>query len=167
MNTTTGGSCFDPSASSSLYYSQAALSGLGGSHGSLQDPVHMRSNMLYSNCSGGLPNIILTGKSGFSFFWSLRKILTGHKQRDAFTCLSRRGDWAGVNQSMLDLLSGSKNVYLFSKLLDLKDWVWPLGFWFKSVICLEWNFPSWCNCDQSYERIIWAPSENHPLTTIC
>lgn len=62
MSSTAGGSCFDPS-SSSLYYSQAALSGLGGSHGSLQDPVHMRSNMLYSNCSGGLPNIILTGKS--------------------------------------------------------------------------------------------------------
>lgn len=68
MNTTAGGSCFDPSSSSSLYYSQAALSGLGGSHGSLQDPVHMRSNMLYSNCSGGLPNIILTGESGFRFF---------------------------------------------------------------------------------------------------
>lgn len=67
MNTTVGGSCFDPSSSSSssssLYYSQAALSGLGGSHGSLQDPVHMRPNMLYSNCSGGLPNIILTGKA--------------------------------------------------------------------------------------------------------
>lgn len=61
MNSTAGGSCFDPS--SSLYYSQAALSGLGGSHGSLQDPGHMRSNMLYSNCSGGLPNIILTGTS--------------------------------------------------------------------------------------------------------
>lgn len=65
MNTTAGGSCFEPS-SSSLFYSQAALSGLGGSHGSLQDPVHMRSNMLYSNCSGGLPNIILTGKSHLS-----------------------------------------------------------------------------------------------------
>lgn len=61
MNSTAGGSCFDPS--SSLYYSQAALSGLGGSHGSLQEPMHMRSNMLYSNCSGGLPNIILTGES--------------------------------------------------------------------------------------------------------
>uniref|UniRef100_A0A3B4ZZP9 CREB-regulated transcription coactivator 3-like n=1 Tax=Stegastes partitus TaxID=144197 RepID=A0A3B4ZZP9_9TELE len=63
MSSTAGGSCFDPSSSSSpssLYYSQAALSGLGGSHGSLQDPMHMRSNMLYSNCSGGLPNIILT-----------------------------------------------------------------------------------------------------------
>lgn len=67
MSSTAGGSCFDPpSSSSSLYYSQAALSGLGGSHGSLQDPGHMRSNMLYSNCSGGLPNIILTGTSDSS-----------------------------------------------------------------------------------------------------
>uniref|UniRef100_H3C3Y5 CREB regulated transcription coactivator 3 n=1 Tax=Tetraodon nigroviridis TaxID=99883 RepID=H3C3Y5_TETNG len=40
-----------------------SLSGLGGSHGSLQDPAHMRANMLYSNCSGGLPNIILTDDS--------------------------------------------------------------------------------------------------------
>ncbi|XP_023264204.1 CREB-regulated transcription coactivator 3-like isoform X2 [Seriola lalandi dorsalis] len=64
MSSTAGGSCFDPSSSSSsLYYSQVALSGLGGSHGSLHDPMHMRSNMLYSNCSGGLPNIILTDDS--------------------------------------------------------------------------------------------------------
>lgn len=64
MSSTAGGSCYDPSSSSPLlYYSQAALAGLGGSHGNLQDPMHMRSNMLYSNCSGGLPNIILTGES--------------------------------------------------------------------------------------------------------
>ncbi|CAK6977653.1 CREB-regulated transcription coactivator 3 isoform X2 [Scomber scombrus] len=64
MSSSVGGSCFDPSSSSSsLYYSQAALAGLGGSHGNLQDPMHMRSNMLYSNCSGGLPNIILTDDS--------------------------------------------------------------------------------------------------------
>uniref|UniRef100_H3CWR9 CREB regulated transcription coactivator 3 n=1 Tax=Tetraodon nigroviridis TaxID=99883 RepID=H3CWR9_TETNG len=43
--------------------SASSLSGLGGSHGSLQDPAHMRANMLYSNCSGGLPNIILTDDS--------------------------------------------------------------------------------------------------------
>ncbi|XP_073320239.1 CREB-regulated transcription coactivator 3 [Pagrus major] len=63
MSSTAGGSCFDPSSSSSslLYYSQASLAGLGGSHGNLQD--QMRSNMLYSNCSGGLPNIILTDDS--------------------------------------------------------------------------------------------------------
>ncbi|XP_063325641.1 CREB-regulated transcription coactivator 3 isoform X1 [Pelmatolapia mariae] len=62
MSSTAGGSCFDPS-SASLYYSQAAQSGMGGGHGSLQDQMHMRSNMLYSNCSGGLPNIILTDDS--------------------------------------------------------------------------------------------------------
>ncbi|XP_026005515.1 CREB-regulated transcription coactivator 3 isoform X1 [Astatotilapia calliptera] len=62
MSSTAGGSCFDPS-SASLYYSQAAQSGMGGSHSSLQDQMHMRSNMLYSNCSGGLPNIILTDDS--------------------------------------------------------------------------------------------------------
>ncbi|XP_032368024.1 CREB-regulated transcription coactivator 3 isoform X3 [Etheostoma spectabile] len=67
MSSSAGGSCFDPSSSASLlYYSQAALSGLGGSHGSLQDPMHMRSNMLYTNCSGGLPNIILTDDSSLS-----------------------------------------------------------------------------------------------------
>lgn len=82
MNTSAGGSCFDPSSSSSsssLYYSPAALSGLGGSHGSLQDPVHMRANMLYSNCSGGLPNIILTGKWDVILFWSHGKGWTGHR----------------------------------------------------------------------------------------
>ncbi|XP_037550616.1 CREB-regulated transcription coactivator 3 [Nematolebias whitei] len=66
MSSSAGGSCYDPSSSassSSLYHSQAVLSGLGGSHGSLQDLMHMRSNMLYSNCSGGLPNIILTDDS--------------------------------------------------------------------------------------------------------
>lgn len=74
MNTTAGGSCLDPPSSSSLYYSQAALSGLAGSHGSLQDPLHMRPNMLYSNCSGGLPNIILTGKRPLLFSWFLRDV---------------------------------------------------------------------------------------------
>uniref|UniRef100_A0A3B3U8L4 CREB-regulated transcription coactivator 3-like n=1 Tax=Poecilia latipinna TaxID=48699 RepID=A0A3B3U8L4_9TELE len=63
LSSSAGGSCYDPSSSSSLYYSQAALSGLGGSHGNLQDPSHMRANMLYANCSGGLPNIILTDDS--------------------------------------------------------------------------------------------------------
>uniref|UniRef100_G3PZJ7 CREB regulated transcription coactivator 3 n=1 Tax=Gasterosteus aculeatus TaxID=69293 RepID=G3PZJ7_GASAC len=58
MSSTAGGSFFDPSSAPLLYYSQAALSG-----GSLQDPMHMRSNMLYPNCSGGLPNIILTDDS--------------------------------------------------------------------------------------------------------
>ncbi|XP_016430719.1 CREB-regulated transcription coactivator 3-like isoform X2 [Sinocyclocheilus rhinocerous] len=57
MSSVAGG--FDPS--SNLYYSQAALMGLGGSHGNLQDHLQMRPNMLYSNCGGGVPNIILTG----------------------------------------------------------------------------------------------------------
>uniref|UniRef100_A0A3P9K3N7 CREB regulated transcription coactivator 3 n=1 Tax=Oryzias latipes TaxID=8090 RepID=A0A3P9K3N7_ORYLA len=61
IGSTAGGSYFDPS-SSSLYHSQAALFGLGGS---LQDHMHMK-HMLYSNCSGGLPNIILTGDSSLS-----------------------------------------------------------------------------------------------------
>uniref|UniRef100_A0A671U4D4 CREB regulated transcription coactivator 3 n=1 Tax=Sparus aurata TaxID=8175 RepID=A0A671U4D4_SPAAU len=75
MSSTAGGSCFDPSSSSSssslLYYSQASLAGLGGSHGNLQD--QMRSNMLYSNCSGGLPNIILTGHRSYDSNPSLSK----------------------------------------------------------------------------------------------
>lgn len=47
----------------SLYYSQASLMGLGGSHGNLQDPLQLKANMLYSNCGGTVPNIILTGRS--------------------------------------------------------------------------------------------------------
>ncbi|XP_016358734.1 CREB-regulated transcription coactivator 3-like isoform X4 [Sinocyclocheilus anshuiensis] len=57
MSSMAGG--FDPS--SNLYCSQTALMGLGGSHGNLQDHLQMRPNMLYSNCGGGVPNIILTG----------------------------------------------------------------------------------------------------------
>lgn len=75
MSSTAGGSFFDPSSAPLLYYSQAALSGLGGS---LQDPMHMRSNMLYPNCSGGLPNIILTGedsRGGASDSCSLGKMM--------------------------------------------------------------------------------------------
>lgn len=87
MSSTAGGSCFDPS-SSSLYYSQAALSGLGGSHGSLQDPAHMRSNMLYSNCSGGLPNIILTGESCGSFSGCLQQTDKRMDKEKQLTCLT-------------------------------------------------------------------------------
>ncbi|KAJ8340324.1 hypothetical protein SKAU_G00349570 [Synaphobranchus kaupii] len=61
MSSAAGGTCFDPT--SNLYYSQAALMGLGGSHGNLQDSLQMRQNMLYSNCGGGVPNIILTDDS--------------------------------------------------------------------------------------------------------
>ncbi|KAL7405876.1 hypothetical protein ABVT39_009093 [Epinephelus coioides] len=74
ISSTAGGSCFDPSSASSLlYYSQAALSGLGGTP---QDPVHTRSNMLYSNCSGGLPNIILTDDSNPSLSKDISSALT-------------------------------------------------------------------------------------------
>ncbi|XP_017314047.1 CREB-regulated transcription coactivator 3 isoform X2 [Ictalurus punctatus] len=59
MSSMAGG--FDPS--SNLYYSQASLMGLSGSHGNLQDPLQMKANMLYSNCGGAVPNIILTDES--------------------------------------------------------------------------------------------------------
>lgn len=58
MSAMAGG--YDPSAN--LYCSQASLMGLSGSHGNLQDPLPMKANMLYSNCGGAVPNIILTGK---------------------------------------------------------------------------------------------------------
>lgn len=58
MSSMAGG--YDPS--SNLYCSQASLMGLSGSHGNLQDPLPMKANMLYSNCGGAVPNIILTGK---------------------------------------------------------------------------------------------------------
>ena len=59
MSSMAASSCFDPSS----LYSQAALMGLGGSHGNLQD-LQMRPNMSSSNCRGGVPNILLTGRSG-------------------------------------------------------------------------------------------------------
>ncbi|XP_015198756.2 CREB-regulated transcription coactivator 3 isoform X2 [Lepisosteus oculatus] len=61
MSSMPGGSYFDPG--SNLSYSQAAMMGLGGSHGNLQDSLQMRQNMLFSNCGGGIPNIILTDES--------------------------------------------------------------------------------------------------------
>lgn len=60
MSSLPGGSCFDPG--SNLCYSQASLMGLGGSHGNLQESLQLRQNMFFSNCGGGIPNIILTGK---------------------------------------------------------------------------------------------------------
>ncbi|KAM4037846.1 CREB-regulated transcription coactivator 3 isoform 4-T4 [Anomaloglossus baeobatrachus] len=52
---------FDPNMN--LQYSQAAMMGLGGSHGNLQDPFQLRTSYLYSNCGGSVPNIILTDDS--------------------------------------------------------------------------------------------------------
>uniref|UniRef100_A0A671MA57 CREB-regulated transcription coactivator 3-like n=1 Tax=Sinocyclocheilus anshuiensis TaxID=1608454 RepID=A0A671MA57_9TELE len=72
MSSVAGG--FDPS--SNLYYSQAALMGLGGSHGNLQDHLQMRPNMLYSNCGGGVPNIILTDDSNPSLSKDISSVLS-------------------------------------------------------------------------------------------
>ncbi|XP_046897239.1 CREB-regulated transcription coactivator 3 isoform X2 [Hypomesus transpacificus] len=70
MSSMAASSCFDPSS----LYSQAALMGLGGSHGNLQD-LQMRPNMLYSNCSGGVPNIILTDDSNPSLSKDISSLL--------------------------------------------------------------------------------------------
>uniref|UniRef100_A0A671K4Q5 CREB regulated transcription coactivator 3 n=1 Tax=Sinocyclocheilus anshuiensis TaxID=1608454 RepID=A0A671K4Q5_9TELE len=72
MSSMAGG--FDPS--SNLYCSQTALMGLGGSHGNLQDHLQMRPNMLYSNCGGGVPNIILTDDSNSSLSKDISSVLS-------------------------------------------------------------------------------------------
>ncbi|XP_051564915.1 CREB-regulated transcription coactivator 3-like isoform X3 [Myxocyprinus asiaticus] len=72
MSSVAGG--FDPS--SNLYFSQAALMGLSGSHGNLQDHLQMRSNMLYSNCGGGVPNIILTDDSNPNLSKDISSVLS-------------------------------------------------------------------------------------------
>lgn len=59
MGSVGGASCLDPG--SSLYYSQAALMGLDSGQSNMQESLQSRQNMLYSNCGGGVPNIILTG----------------------------------------------------------------------------------------------------------
>ncbi|XP_048886747.1 CREB-regulated transcription coactivator 3 isoform X1 [Brienomyrus brachyistius] len=61
MGSVGGASCLDPG--SSLYYSQAALMGLDSGQSNLQESLQSRQNMLYSNCGGGVPNIILTDDS--------------------------------------------------------------------------------------------------------
>ncbi|XP_028823901.1 CREB-regulated transcription coactivator 3 isoform X2 [Denticeps clupeoides] len=56
------GSCFD--ASGNLYCGQSGMMGPSAGQGGLQDPLQMRPNMLFSNCTGGgVPNIILTDDS--------------------------------------------------------------------------------------------------------
>ncbi|XP_026793401.1 CREB-regulated transcription coactivator 3 isoform X1 [Pangasianodon hypophthalmus] len=72
MSSMTGG--FDPS--SNLYCSQASLMGLSGSHGNLQDPLPMKANMLYSNCGGAVPNIILTDESSPSLSKDISSVLS-------------------------------------------------------------------------------------------
>ncbi|XP_038850394.1 CREB-regulated transcription coactivator 3 isoform X2 [Salvelinus namaycush] len=86
MSQIAGGSCFDPSAPSSspLYCSQAALMGLGGSHGNLQDQLQqMRPNNNY-NCSGGVPNIILTDDSNPSHSKDISSAMSADNMADCF-----------------------------------------------------------------------------------
>ncbi|XP_036837034.1 CREB-regulated transcription coactivator 3-like isoform X3 [Oncorhynchus mykiss] len=86
MSQIAGGSCFDPSSPSSspLYYSQAALMGLGGSHGNLQDQLQqMRPNNNY-NCSGGVPNIILTDDSNPSHSKDISSAMSAGHMADCF-----------------------------------------------------------------------------------
>ncbi|KAK3527961.1 hypothetical protein QTP86_013072 [Hemibagrus guttatus] len=72
MSSMAGG--FDPS--SNLYCTQASLMGLTGSHGNLQDPLQMKANMLYSNCGGVVPNIILTDESSPSLSKDISSVLS-------------------------------------------------------------------------------------------
>ncbi|XP_078286199.1 CREB-regulated transcription coactivator 3 isoform X2 [Rhinoraja longicauda] len=63
---------------SGLHFSQAALLGLTGSYGSLQDPLpQLKPNMLYSTCTGNIPNIILTGDSLPSLSKDISSALAG------------------------------------------------------------------------------------------
>ncbi|XP_005989790.1 CREB-regulated transcription coactivator 3 isoform X1 [Latimeria chalumnae] len=63
IHTMTGNSSsyFDPG--SNLNYSEAIPIGLGGSYGNAQDMLQYKPNLLYSNCGGSVPNIILTDDS--------------------------------------------------------------------------------------------------------
>eukprot|EP00063_Salmo_salar_P027244 XP_014002079.1 PREDICTED: CREB-regulated transcription coactivator 3-like [Salmo salar] len=86
MSQIAGGSCFDPSSPSSspLYCSQAALMGLGGSHGNLQDQLQqMRPNNNY-NCSGGVPNIILTDDSNPNHSKDISSAMSAGNMADCF-----------------------------------------------------------------------------------
>ncbi|XP_053317895.1 CREB-regulated transcription coactivator 3 isoform X2 [Spea bombifrons] len=66
---------FDPSMN--LQYSQAAMMGLGGSHGNLQDQFQLRANLLYSNCGGSVPNIILTDDTSNSLSRDISNAVAG------------------------------------------------------------------------------------------
>ncbi|XP_056428096.1 CREB-regulated transcription coactivator 3 isoform X2 [Hyla sarda] len=66
---------FDPNMN--LQYSQAAMMGLGGSHGNLQDPFQLRTSYLYSNCGGSIPNIILTDDSSNSLSKDIGNAVAG------------------------------------------------------------------------------------------
>ncbi|KAG8575491.1 hypothetical protein GDO81_009569 [Engystomops pustulosus] len=66
---------FDPNMN--LQYTQAAMMGLGGSHGNLQDPFQLRTSYLYSNCGGSVPNIILTDDSSNSLSKDIGNAVAG------------------------------------------------------------------------------------------
>ncbi|XP_077329551.1 CREB-regulated transcription coactivator 3 isoform X3 [Lithobates pipiens] len=66
---------FDPNMN--LQYSQAAMMGLGGSHGNLQDPFQLRSSYLYSNYGGSVPNIILTDDTSHSLSKDIGSAVAG------------------------------------------------------------------------------------------
>ncbi|KAM9311897.1 CREB-regulated transcription coactivator 3 [Gastrophryne carolinensis] len=68
-------SLFDPNMN--LQYSQAAMMGIGGSHGNLQDPFQLRTNFLYSNCGGSVPNIILTDDTSNSLSKDIGSAVAG------------------------------------------------------------------------------------------
>lgn len=75
-NAISSSSLYNPG--STLNYSQAAMMGLSGSHGGLQDPQQLG----YTG-HGGIPNIILTGKA-----WG-----DGH-EKYLHRSPARQGDWA-------------------------------------------------------------------------
>ncbi|XP_051898558.1 CREB-regulated transcription coactivator 3 isoform X2 [Pristis pectinata] len=63
---------------SSLHFSQAAVVGLSGSHGNLQEQSpQLKPNLLYSTCTGNIPNIILTGDSPPSLSKDISSALAG------------------------------------------------------------------------------------------
>ncbi|XP_016396470.1 CREB-regulated transcription coactivator 3-like [Sinocyclocheilus rhinocerous] len=96
MSSMAGG--FDPS--SNLYCSQTALMGLGGSHGNLQDHLQMRPNMLYSNCGGGVPNIILTDDSNLSLSKDISSVLSAVPE-----CLDSEGVFPLEDELRIEPLS--------------------------------------------------------------
>ncbi|XP_067293535.1 CREB-regulated transcription coactivator 3 isoform X2 [Pseudorasbora parva] len=96
MSSVAGG--FDPS--SNLYCSQAALMGLGGSHGNLQDHHQMRPNMFYSNCGGGVPNIILTDDSNPSLSKDISSVLSAVPE-----CLDSEGGFPLEDELRIEPLS--------------------------------------------------------------
>eukprot|EP00062_Callorhinchus_milii_P002588 gi/632938898/ref/XP_007906826.1/ PREDICTED: CREB-regulated transcription coactivator 3 [Callorhinchus milii] len=62
---------------SNVNYSQASTMGLTGSQGNLQDAMQLKPNLFYSNCTGSIPNIILTGDSSPSLSKDISSALAG------------------------------------------------------------------------------------------